>query len=47
MKEAEAKEHGFRQIELEDAMRRLFDAGKIRLHNHGRPSRPHYRIVIP
>ena len=43
--EAEAKEHRLSEIEIDDAMRRLFAAGKIRVDDYGRPSRPNFRIV--
>ena len=41
-KEQAAK--GFRKIDMESAMRRLFDAGKIHVESYGRPSRPATRL---
>jgi RecA-family ATPase len=41
--EPEGKE--FRLSEMEDAMRRLFTAGRIRMQDYGRPSRPISKIV--
>jgi RecA-family ATPase len=45
-KEAEAKKHQLRKADLEAAMRRLFEAKKIRAEDYGRPSQPHSRIII-
>jgi RecA-family ATPase len=45
-KEAEAKKHRLRKADLETAMRRLFEAKKIRAEDYGRPSQPHSRIII-
>jgi RecA-family ATPase len=44
--EDEAKKHRLRKPELEEAMRQLFKAGKIRNEQYGRPSRPCFRIGI-
>jgi RecA-family ATPase len=41
----EAAATGLRKDDLAAAMRRLFDAGKIRVEDYGRPSRPYHRIV--
>ena len=46
MGEPETKEQQFRLGEMEDAMRRLFTAGQIRMENYGRPSRPYGKMVI-
>jgi hypothetical protein len=35
-----------RKADFEAAMRRLFEAKKIRVENYGRPSQPHSRITI-
>jgi RecA-family ATPase len=43
-KETEAK--GIRKNLLEAAMRRLFERGKVRLDNYGRPSRPASRLEL-
>jgi RecA-family ATPase len=43
-KEGEAK--GLRKTHLEDAMRRLFAASKIRVETYGKPSNPHSRLVL-
>lgn len=45
-KEAEAKKHMLTKPELENAMRRLFAAGKITVAQYGRPSRPATCIVV-
>jgi RecA-family ATPase len=45
-RENEAKQAGLNSKTLEDAMRRLFAAGKIYNEQYGRPSRPHYRIAL-
>ena len=45
-KERQAKTAGLRKIDLEAAMRRLFEAKKIHVENYGRPSRPNTRIAI-
>jgi RecA-family ATPase len=44
--ETEAKNHQLRKADFENAMRRLFEAKKIRVENYGRPSQPHSRITI-
>jgi RecA-family ATPase len=38
--------NGISRSQLADAMRRLFQAEKIRVENYGRPSRPYSRIAI-
>ena len=43
-KEQEAK--GFRKPDMEGAMRRLFEAGKIHVEDYGRPSRPACRLAL-
>ena len=43
-KESEAK--GLRKEHLEAAMRRLFEVGRIRIENYGRPSRPCTRLSL-
>jgi RecA-family ATPase len=43
-KESEAK--GLRKDHLEAAMRRLFEAGKIKVATYGKPSNPHSRLVL-
>jgi RecA-family ATPase len=43
--ERRAKEANIKKPGLVAAMRRLFDARKIRVDNYGRPSRPYSRIV--
>jgi RecA-family ATPase len=43
-KERDAK--GFRKDDLDAAMRRLFEAGKIHVEAYGRPSRPYSRIKL-
>jgi hypothetical protein len=45
-KEAEAKKHHFRKSDLEAAMSRLFENGKIHVEQYGRPSRPYSRLAI-
>jgi RecA-family ATPase len=45
-REAEAKKLQLRKADLEAAMRRLFEAKKIRVEDYGRPSRPSQRIII-
>ena len=45
-KEAEARKHMLTKPELENAMRRLFEAGKILVSQYGRPSRPATCIVV-
>jgi RecA-family ATPase len=45
-KEADAKKHNIRKPDLEAAMRRLFDAGKIHVETYGRPSRPYSKLSI-
>ena len=42
IREREAK--GFRKQQLDDAMRRLFEAGKIHIEEYGKPSRRSYRL---
>jgi RecA-family ATPase len=44
-KESAAKNQGIRKRDLEDAMRRLFEANKLRVENYGRPSRPSSKLV--
>jgi RecA-family ATPase len=44
-KEDEAKKHGLRVADLEQAMRDLFKAGKIHVETYGRTSHPHSRLV--
>ena len=43
-KEKEAK--GFRKADMEAAMRRLFEAGKIHVEEYGRPSRLTSRLAL-
>jgi hypothetical protein len=43
--EAEAKAACIKSSHLADAMTRLFAAGRIRVEQYGRPSRPYHRIV--
>ena len=43
-KESEAR--GLRKEHLEAAMRRLFERGKIRIENYGRPARPSTRLAL-
>jgi RecA-family ATPase len=45
-KEKEARSVGLRREDLADAMRRLFEAGKIHVENYGRPSRPYSRLKL-
>jgi RecA-family ATPase len=45
-KEADARKHVLTKPELESAMRRLFEAGKIHVETYGRPSRPYQRLVV-
>ena len=45
-KETEAKKLQLKKGDLEGAMRRLFEAKKIRVEDYGRPSRPYQRIII-
>jgi RecA-family ATPase len=40
-----AKKPGMKRADLEGAMQRLFDAGKIRVETYGRPAEPRSRIV--
>jgi RecA-family ATPase len=44
--ETEAQKHQLRKADFEAAMRRLFEAKRIRVENYGRPSQPHSRITI-
>jgi RecA-family ATPase len=44
--EAEAKKLQLRKTDFEDAMRRLFEAKKIRVEDYGRPSRLSQRIIV-
>ncbi len=44
--QALAKVNRIRKPGLEAAMRRLFDAGKIHVEMHGRPSRQHERLAL-
>ena len=41
----EASKVKLRVSELEDAMKRLFAAGKIKVAQYGRPSDPHTKLV--
>jgi RecA-family ATPase len=43
--EAECKQHRFREVELEDAMRRLFQTSRIHVEEYGKPSNPHHRLA--
>jgi RecA-family ATPase len=45
-KEAIAKKLQLRKADFEGAMRRLFEAKKIRVEDYGRPSRPYTRIIL-
>jgi RecA-family ATPase len=45
-KEKEAKAAKLSKAELDDAMRRLFEAGKIHVETYGRPSRPYSRLAV-
>jgi len=45
-KEEEAKKHGLRKSELEEAMRRLFKSEKIVVETYGRPAQPSSKIAI-
>jgi RecA-family ATPase len=45
-KEEEARRAGLNSKNLEEAMRQLFRTGKIFNEPYGRPSRPHYRIIV-
>jgi hypothetical protein len=45
-KEREAKQLGMKKNDLEAAMRRLFEIGKIRVEPYGPPSRGWSRLVI-
>jgi RecA-family ATPase len=45
-KEDEAKKYRLKKPELEQAMRSLFKANKIDIHEYGRPSRPSYNLVV-
>ena len=45
-REDDAKKYRLRKPELEQAMRDLFKADRIRIENYGRPSRPSYKLVI-
>jgi len=44
--ENDAKQHNIRVVELEYAMRRLFDANKIHNEKYGKPSRPYFRLAV-
>ena len=44
-KENTAKTQGIRKADLEAAMRRLFEAGRLRVENYGRPSRPASKLA--
>ncbi|MEJ2374501.1 MAG: hypothetical protein P8Y53_16000 [Pseudolabrys sp.] len=44
--EREAKQAKVTKDDLADAMRRLFDTNKIKFEPYGRPSNPHFRLVI-
>ena len=45
VKEEDAKRYRFKKPEMEQAMRGLFRADRIRVEDYGRPSRPSYRLV--
>jgi RecA-family ATPase len=45
-KEAEAKDAKLRKADFEEAMRRLFADGRIRVEEYGRPSRPNSRLAL-
>ena len=45
-KEAAATKHSITKIEMEAAMRRLFDGNKIYVDSYGRPSRPYTRLAL-
>jgi RecA-family ATPase len=45
-KEKEAKAVGMRKLDLEDAMRRLFEGGKIHVEHYGPPSHRHSRLKL-
>ena len=45
-KEEEAKKHRLKQPELVQAMRNLFAADKIGIHEYGRPSRPYTNLIL-
>jgi RecA-family ATPase/5S rRNA maturation endonuclease (ribonuclease M5) len=44
-KEAEAKKHALRKRDLEAAMRRLFDAGRLEVQNYGPPCKGFTRLA--
>jgi RecA-family ATPase len=44
-KEAEAKENRLQKRELEESLRRMFDAGRIRVEQYGKPSQGYEHIV--
>jgi hypothetical protein len=45
-KEEEAKSAKLRKSDFDEAMRRLFADGRIRVEEYGRPSRPNERIAL-
>ncbi|WFU37594.1 AAA family ATPase [Bradyrhizobium sp. CB82] len=45
-REDEAKKHRLKKEELEEAMRQLFKAEKLRVETYGRPSDPRSRLII-
>jgi RecA-family ATPase len=45
-KEADAKKGGVRQVEMENALRRLFDANKVHVETYGKPSRLFSKLAI-
>ena len=45
-REDRARKAGINNASLANAMRRLFEAGKIYNADHGRPSRPRYHIAV-
>jgi RecA-family ATPase len=45
-KEGEARNAKLRKADFEEAMRRLFADGRIKVDPYGRPSRPNYRLVL-
>jgi len=45
VREKQVRAAALRKHDIDDAMRRLFDANQIRVETYGRPSRPYRRIV--
>jgi hypothetical protein len=45
-KEREAKLAKLNKTALDEAMRALFEKGKIRVESYGPPSRTHYKLVL-